>query len=118
MVTGQTQYIMTLGNWNGPHCSHCENCPYSQTLSAQGVHKYIVYVCVMYKEELLDGGHKTSEALHFCWVELREYLEMICMVVQVNVSMCFFYAQVFTMQRAMLMILFRTQFKVGPNMIF
>ena len=72
----------------------------------------------MYKEELLDGGHKTSEALHFCWVELREYLEMICMVVQVNVSMWFFYAQVFTMQRAMLMILFRTQFKVGPNMIF
>ena len=73
----------------------------------------------MCKEELLDGGHRTSEALHFCWVELREYLEMICMVlVEANVSMCFFYAQVFTMQRAMLMILFRTQFKVGPNMIF
>ena len=72
----------------------------------------------MCKEELSDGGHRTSEALHFCWVELREYLEMICMVlVEANVSMWFFYAQVFTMQRAKLMILFRTQFKVGPNMI-
>ena len=55
------------------------------------VQLYIDIVCVTCKEELLDGGHRTSEALHFCWVELREYLEMICMVlVEANVSMWFF----------------------------